>query len=181
MSAGPLRAGGVVGGRGGGEAPLLPGGQQGAAPGHGGVCGGGQHVDVLRLGAEEDVQAALVLLQGEGLLDGDLLPTAAEVEVFEDVVGACHQTGAVAEEAEAAGGGGGEDGAGDGEDVAALVGGEVDGDQGAGAGGGLDDEDGEGKAGDDPVAGRKILGVGFAAGRVVGEEGALLGDARSEE
>src|SRR5690606_10316672 len=73
-------------------------------------------------------------------------------EGFDHFLGGFDERGALADQAVAASRHGVVDGAGDGEDFAAGVGGEAGGDEGAGAVGCLDDEGAEGEAGDDAVA-----------------------------
>src|SRR5690606_16093331 len=98
-------------------------------------------------------------------------------EGFDHFLGGFHERGAIADQAVAAAGFRVVDGAGDGEDFAAGVGGEASRDQRAGAVGGLDHEGAEGQAGDDAVAAGELALVDAGTGRVFAGDGAGGGDA----
>ena len=62
-----------------GEARELHGEEEGGGVGDREVGGGGELVEVLGVGGEEGEEAALVVVQREGLLRGGVLPAATEV------------------------------------------------------------------------------------------------------
>jgi hypothetical protein len=72
------------------------------------------------------------------------------------------------------------DRSGQGEYLAAGVGGQATGDQRAAAFGRLHDHGAQGQAGDDPVARREVLAQWRCSRRVFADDGAFGGDARSE-
>lgn len=94
-------------------------------------------------------------------------------EVVENLGSISDKGGAVPDEVVATGRGGPVDGTGNSVDLASGFGGEIGGDEGAGAGGALDDKKSTGPVGDDAVALRKGLAVGGRLEGKFGDDGAM--------
>lgn len=108
---------------------------------------------------------------GNGLRDGKNGP-----EFFHHVPGAAQEGGSLADEAVTSGGTGLVDTAGKSEDGAALIGGELSGDEASAGGGGFDHDDANRYAGHETIALGKGMPVGFASEGIFGSHPPLFDD-----